>query len=108
MSETQLEFERRNTAAYGMLKEMPLLKVTYFDYGVGVNHNMPCAVYPETESAVLSSPGVFKPSRKAQAEGWVLLQPETRFQAWLLKKFFGVDLGTRKLLYCGHSRWKPN
>ena len=84
-------FQEEQRAALAELERTPLLKPTYFDYGMGFNHNMPCCVYSDTEPAVLdTSKGVFTPSWKARKEGWRLVKAETKFQRWLLKKFFNV------------------
>lgn len=70
---------------------MDLLKPTYVDFGMGYDHNMPCCVYTDSEPAVLNTNlGVFGPSWKARQEGWQLIQAKTRFQRWLLKKFFAT------------------
>lgn len=66
-----------------------LLKINFIDWGMGYAHDMPCAIYHDTNHAVLNSNiGVFEPSWKAQGEGWRLVKANTKFQKWLLNKFF--------------------
>ena len=85
----QKHFQRMQSEAYKKLLEQPLLKPSYFEIGMGYEHDMPCAIYTNTEHAVLdTSCGVFKPSWRAQKEGWKLVQAKTKFQKWLLRKFF--------------------
>lgn len=87
----QQKFEAEQTAALAELERTPLLKPSYFDFGMGFNHNMPCCIYADTECAVLdTNKGVFTPSWKARKEGWRLVKAETKLQRWLLKKFFNV------------------
>jgi hypothetical protein len=80
-----------NAEALAELERTPLLKPSYYDFGLGYQHNMPCCVYTSTEVAVLdASIGVFTPSWKARKEGWHLVKAETKLQKWLLKKFFST------------------
>jgi hypothetical protein len=49
--------------------------IDMFDFGMGVQHNMPCPVYAGSKTAVLnSSTGTFCPSWDAHTEGWRLVQ----------------------------------
>ena len=85
----QKHFQRRQSESYKKLREQPLLKPSYFEIGMGYEHDMPCAIYTNSDHAVLdTSCGVFKPSWRAQKEGWKLVQAKTKFQKWLLRKFF--------------------
>jgi hypothetical protein len=87
---TQAEFEAEQTAALAEIQRVPILKPSYFNFGMGYSHNMPCCVYTDTDNAVLdTSIGVFKPSWRAQKEGWHTVQAKTRLQRWVLKKLFG-------------------
>lgn len=65
-----------------------LLKPEIIDLGIAALHNMPCAVYTEQHAVLDMKRGVFTPSWKAQAEGWVLVQTKSRFQRWLIANFF--------------------
>lgn len=74
---------------------------TVLIFGPIADHDMPCAVYhgykdeevtetSEYKAVLDMSTGVFKPSRKAQAEGWRLIKLPTRgikrvLLNWLLK-----------------------
>ena len=83
------QFQRMQTEAYTKLKDRPLLKPTYFEIGMGYQHDMPCAIYSNSDHAVLDlSCGVFMPSDRARKEGWNLVQAKTKFQKWLIRKFF--------------------
>lgn len=85
----QKHFQRMQSESYKKLQEQPLLKPSYFEIGMGYEHDMPCAIYTNSDHAVLdTSCGVFKPSWRAQKEGWNLVQAKTKFQKWLLRKFF--------------------
>lgn len=87
------EFMEVQRAAYEELKRVPLLKPTYFEIGMGYEHNMPCAVYSATDGAVLDcNTGKFHPSWRAQREGWRLVRARSRFQRWLLAKFFNSEV----------------
>lgn len=85
----QKQFQRMQDAAYKKLQAQPLLKPSYFEIGMGYEHDMPCAIYSNSDHAILdTSCGVFQPSWRAQKEGWNLVQAKTKFQKWLLRKFF--------------------
>lgn len=83
-----MTFEEEQAKAREELKQTPILKVSYAEYGMVFEHNMPCCVHSLTERAVLNcNTGNFQPSWKAQTEGWRLIQAKTRFQRWLLRFF---------------------
>lgn len=81
-------FELDQHAANQALKETPLLTVSMFDFGMGCNHNMPCAIESDKPAIYDGNHGVFNPSWSAQSKGWRLVRIRTKFQRWLLKKFF--------------------
>ncbi len=86
------QFQRMQTEAYTKLKDRPLLKPTYFEIGMGYQHDMPCAIYSNSDHAILDlSCGVFMPSDRARKEGWNLVQAKTKFQKWLIRKFFSKN-----------------
>jgi hypothetical protein len=63
---------------------------TILETGPGtVLHNMACAVYRREHAVHVNPGGVFQPSRRAQSEGWQLVQAKTRVQRWVLQLFFG-------------------
>lgn len=81
-------YQREDKDHVRALRDMPLLRVNYQDFGMGYNHNMPCAIHSTTEVAILDcGTGHFHPSNKAHAEGWRLVKAESRFQRWLLRFF---------------------
>lgn len=79
---------------------LPTRAPSFIDFGMGCHHDQACAIYHDPEhikSAVLDcNKGVFKPSWQAQEEGWALVKANTRFQRWLLTRFFGVRPGLIK------------
>lgn len=99
MSNLDAEVEMSKILADKIVKEMDectkgisVREIKFLDLGMAYDHDMPCAVYhgdSEGSHAVLNSnKGVFEPSWKAQREGWQLVQAKTKFQKWLLRKFF--------------------
>jgi hypothetical protein len=81
-----------NVDEHGFTKDIPVHKIKFEDFGMGYFHDMPCAVYhgdEEDSHAVLNTnKGVFEPSWKAQKEGWHLVHAQTKFQKFLIRKFF--------------------
>ena len=62
---------------------VPVFIPSIYDYtGFLIDHNMPCAVLPQNHAVYNCNKGVFEPSRKAQAEGWRLVQNDTKFKAY--------------------------
>ncbi len=56
------------------------------DGGPWAEHNMPCAIYDQSEKAVLNlNKNVFEPSWKAQQNGWHLIKVKNKFQNFVLK-----------------------
>lgn len=71
------------------VKELATIKI--LDLGIVAEHNMPCCVYSDDQHAVLDmSKGVFKPSRKAQAEGWQLYRIQNTKLARFLVRHLGM------------------
>lgn len=66
------------------------LKVDYIDHGICIEHNMPCAIYPDNFAVIDCSSGIFQPSWKAQREGYIILKIKNKFIKKLLKKYFSV------------------
>lgn len=54
-------------------------------------HDMRCAIESGEHAVYCLNDGVFYPSRKAEKDGWRLVQAKTRFQHWLLNTFFAKD-----------------
>lgn len=69
---------------------MELLKPTFIDHGIVVDHNMPCPVHLDKPAVLNTSTGRFDVSWQARQEGWRLVQAKTKFQKWLLKTFLGA------------------
>ena len=72
---------------------MKPLKIEIDDHGLFCLHNMPCPVKGSEYHAVYSG-GIFEPSWEAQREGWKLVRANTRFQRFLLSRFFGQRFNT--------------
>lgn len=59
--------------------------------GIVAFHDQACAVFHDRESAVFDcNEGYFKPSWRAQKDGWQMVRATTRFQRFLLSRFFGI------------------
>lgn len=90
-----LEINESTTASHAQY-EVPHIPER-MDIGPGVvTHNQACAIYHEGDDAQFAvyscNKGIFKPSRKAQAEGWALVHATSFWQKWALKFFFDVDI----------------
>lgn len=70
------------------LAENPLLVPTIAVDGPVAHHDMPCAVNRDNHAVLDLSQGVFKPSWECQEQGWHLIKADTKFQRWLIRKFF--------------------
>jgi len=70
---------------------MKLLEVKVDDFGGApvCTHNYPCPIYTEEHAVYNLSDGYFKPSRKAQRDGWKLIRITNRFQRFVWKWVFG-------------------
>lgn len=65
------------------------------DHGMIVEHDQCCAVLHDQFAVFNMNTGHFHPSWKAQGQGWRLVQAKTRWQRWLLERFFGVKFSKR-------------
>lgn len=63
-------------------------KIEYVSHGFYVEHDQPCAVLFNQHAVYNINKDIFEPSWAAQDEGWKLVRAETRFQRWLLRRFF--------------------
>ena len=59
------------------------------DGGPWAEHNMPCAVRHDEPAVLDMNTGVFKPSWKAQREGWMLV----KVPRWLRRIVKRFDMG---------------
>ena len=61
------------------------------DGGPWAEHDMPCAVHHENQSAVLDiGTGIFHPSWLAHKDGWRLIEVRSRWQ-WFCLRISGLD-----------------
>lgn len=61
------------------------------DGGPWATHNYPCPVYQDLHAIINLNSGVFTPSRKAESEGWRLIQVKGWFKKWLFNLIFADD-----------------
>jgi len=73
---------------------MELMKPTIVDHGICADHNMPCAVMGDSPAVLDGSTGIFKPSWKAQEQGWMLVRVP-KWLRWFMKQYENPRL-TRK------------
>ena len=73
---------------------MKLLKPTVDDYGLVVEHDMPCAVHPKEHAVFQGNSGVFLPSWKAQREGWMII----KVPKWLKRFLKRFEPGTSEIV----------
>lgn len=69
-----------------MATARPLLAPTVECHGPFATHNMPCSVHQDEHAVLNCNTGVFRPSWKAQASGYMLVKVP-RWLRWLLRNY---------------------
>jgi len=67
------------------------IKIDDFNGSPFCSHNYPCPVYFNLHAVYDMNEGIFKPSWKAQNEGFRLIKADTKIKRFIIRVFFNEN-----------------